>query len=308
MSSVLLRACALILVIILGITFRQTGFIPDNAGDTVKKLLIYGTLPCAIVTNMSKMESVSGALVFLLIFGIIANVIMIVLGAVLTRKRGREAAILLMFSLPAFNIGSFGLPFVQSFLPAAGIAAVSAFDVGNSIMCVGGTYAIVSEYTSEEKHGFHPLSILKKLVTSPPLVAYVGMFLLKTANVSIPDPVLRLIEPAASANPFIAMMMIGLLFHLEFRKDYLGDIFQMLALRHVFSILASLLVWFVFPIDPVMKKALIVVLFAPMSVVAPAYTGMCGGDEGKASAANSLSILCGVIEITILLLFMGTAG
>ena len=42
-----------------------------------------------------------------------------------------------------------------------------------------------------------------------------------------------------------------------------------------------------------------------MSVVAPVFTGLCGGNEGMASAADSISILLSIIEITLLLVMMG---
>ena len=42
-----------------------------------------------------------------------------------------------------------------------------------------------------------------------------------------------------------------------------------------------------------------------MSVIAPVFTGLCGGDEGKASAADSITIVLSVVEITLLLVVMG---
>jgi hypothetical protein len=42
-----------------------------------------------------------------------------------------------------------------------------------------------------------------------------------------------------------------------------------------------------------------------MSAVAPAFTGMCGGDEGMASCTNSLSILCSLVVITTLIGVLG---
>ena len=46
------------------------------------------------------------------------------------------------------------------------------------------------------------------------------------------------------------------------------------------------------------RQTLVLVCFGPISAIAPAYTGMCGGDEGLASCANSLSIICSMIVMT----------
>ena len=47
------------------------------------------------------------------------------------------------------------------------------------------------------------------------------------------------------------------------------------------------------------------VIMIAVSAVAPAYVGMCHGDEGMAGCVNSLSMLCSLVTITGLLAFMG---
>ena len=100
-----------------------------------------------------------------------------------------------MLTLPAYNIGSFCLPFIQSFLPAIGSVTACVFDVGNSVVCTGGSYAFVSEYVSGSKNGINMGHFAKRLVTSPPLMTYVVMFALSLAHVPIPEQVLTFISP-----------------------------------------------------------------------------------------------------------------
>lgn len=56
MFSVLMRAFSFTLIIIIGIVMKSTGFVPKDAGASVKKFLIYVTLPASIITNFSAME------------------------------------------------------------------------------------------------------------------------------------------------------------------------------------------------------------------------------------------------------------
>ena len=107
------------------------------------------------------------------------------------------------------------------------------------------------------------------------------------------------------ANTFVAMLMLGLLFHIEFKKEYMGEIFKLIGIRHIFAAVCAVIFYFVLPFDLVIRQTLVLLCFAPMSAVAPAYTGMCGGDEGMASCANSVSILCSLVVITALLAIMG---
>lgn len=308
MFSVLVRAFSFTLVIVIGIVMRSTGLVSKDAGASVKKFLIYVTLPSAIITNFAAIEEMGVEMLIIALLGIVVNVIMIAVGAVITRKKSKGEQALNMLCLPAFNIGAFCLPFVQSFLPALGSVTACMFDVGNSVMCTGGTYAFVAEYTSassEKKKGIDLKSFTKRLITSPPLVTYVVMFFLSVIHFDMPQVVLTLIEPMAKANTFVAMLMLGLLFHVEFKKEYMGEIAKIVVLRHIFAVVCAAALYFLLPFEPVIRQTLVLTCFAPMSAVAPAYTGMCGGDEGMASCANSVTILCSLVTITALLAIMG---
>lgn len=308
MAQVLLRAGALALVVFIGILLRSFHIVDENAGTVVKKILIYVSLPAAIVVNFSAISAVGAEMLAVTGLGILANIIMVLVGMVLTKKQSRREQVLQMMCLPAYNIGAFCLPFVQSFLPALGSVAACMFDVGNSFMCTGVTYAFVAEYTSETRQGIRIKDILKRLFSSVPLDAYILMFFLAVCGLSVPEAVLTLLQPMASANAFVAMMMLGLLFHLEMKREYLGKVLRILAIRHVFAVIFALGFYFLLPFDLVIRQTLVLICFAPMSAVAPAFTGICGGDEGMASCANSLTIICSLITITALIAVMGLNG
>ncbi len=306
MFTVLLRAVSFTFIIVIGIIMRSTGGASKSAGDFIKKVLLYVTLPSTIITNFSAIEDMGIEMVLVALLGSLANIAMIVVGLFLTKKRSKEDQAMYMLCLPAYNIGAFSLPFVQSFLPALGSVATCMYDVGNSILCTGGTYAFVSEYISDnKKNGIDLKSFGKRLITSPPLVTYVVMFVLSILHFKMPQMILTFVEPMYKANTFVAMLMLGILFHVEFKREYMMEIAKIVGIRHVFAIICALLFYFVLPFDPIIKQTLTIISFAPMSVVAPAYTGMCGGDEGMASCANSVTILCSLVEITALLALMG---
>ena len=49
-----------------------------------------------------------------------------------------------MLNFSGYNIGAFTLPFIQNFLGSFGVIAICMFDVGNSISCTGGSYALTT--------------------------------------------------------------------------------------------------------------------------------------------------------------------
>ena len=87
MFSVLMRAFSFTLIIIIGIVMKSTGFVPKDAGASVKKFLIYVTLPASIITNFSAIEDMGFNMLIIATLGILLNVIMIAVGALITRRK-----------------------------------------------------------------------------------------------------------------------------------------------------------------------------------------------------------------------------
>lgn len=82
MFSVLMRAFSFtLIIIIIGIVMKSTGFVPKDAGASVKKFLIYVTLPASIITNFSAIEDMGFNMLIIAALGILLNVIMIAVGA-----------------------------------------------------------------------------------------------------------------------------------------------------------------------------------------------------------------------------------
>lgn len=305
MGNVLLRALALVSVIFLAMYLHHIKFLSDEAGTVTKKILMYITLPCTIITNFSKTSFLDYSMLILIFLGISTNAIMIIIGALITKNKSSCETAIFMNCLPAYNIGAFCLPYIQSFLPTIGSITACMFDAGNSIMCTGGTYAITAEYLSDKNTKFNPLAFLKRIVSSAPLMTYLFMIILSLLRIKIPTEVITFLSPATSANTFIAMFMIGLLFKIEMNRSYLLGIVKIIIIRQVSSIIFALFFYFCLPFDLIIRQTLVIICFAPMSVVAPVFTGLCGGDEGMASAADSISILISIVEITLLLVIMG---
>ncbi|MDD3220498.1 MAG: hypothetical protein PHC41_15270 [Lachnospiraceae bacterium] len=305
MFSVLLRAFSFTFIILIGIMLRSKKIVGEQAGDAVKKVMLNITLPAVIITNFAANSNISMDMILLAVLGLVFSVFMVWVGVVLSRRKTKAEQALYILSLPSYNIGAFCLPFVQGFLPSIGSVVACTFDVGNSIMCTGGTYAFTVEYTGENKGGVDIKEFFKKLVTSPPLMVNIVMFVLTLAHIKLPEPVITFIEPISRANTFMAMLMLGLLFHLELKRDYLKDVMVIVGLRYLFAVITALGIYYFLPFDLIIRQTLVLVCFAPMSAAAPAYTGMCGGDEGKSSCANSITIICSLVIITTLIAVMG---
>lgn len=305
MFSILLRALSFTFIILIGMFMKKTGMVKAGAGETVKKILINVTLPAAIIVNFSAVDEIGAKMALIVLLGLGLNILVMMLGAFCSRRKGREMQALYMLNLQGYNIGTFCLPFVQSFLPAIGTVAACMFDAGNSIMCTGGAYAFTSSYLAKEKQGFDVKSFAKKLFSSAPLVSYVGMFFLSLAGIRLPEGITQFLSPIAAANTFMAMLMLGLIFHIELRREYIKEVTILLALRYILAAVFSVVIYCFLPFELAVRQTLVLVCFAPIGVLMPAFTGKCRSDEGMAGCANSLSILCSLVFLTSLITLFG---
>ena len=158
----------------------------------------------------------------LLILALIAiaaasNLALLLLGLRLTKGRDPETQAVYGLNISSYNIGTFVLPFVQSFLPAAALVGVSMFDAGNALMCVGGTYAIASGIVGKnDRPGLGP--VIRKTFTSVPLWSYMIMMVISAAHLTLPRVILTFADIVGGANGFLAMLMLGIGFELKLPK------------------------------------------------------------------------------------------
>ena len=67
-----------------------------------------------------------------------------------------------------------------------GVAYLCMFDVGNSIMCLGGSYAFAGSVASSNQK-LTPKTVIKKLFSSIPFDVYLLIFVLALFKISIPS-------------------------------------------------------------------------------------------------------------------------
>ena len=99
--------------------------------------------------------------------------------------------------------------------------------------------------------------------------------------------------------------MVGAMFRVEAKPEYLWSAVRVLGVRLVASLVLAVAVFWLAPFSLAVRQGLAIMVFAPISVIAPAFTEKCGGDEGLASFINSLSILLGVAGMLAAVFVLG---
>ena len=284
MNDILYRAAAYLLIIALGVFLKKVGFFHEQDFRTLAKILLNITLPCAIIYSFSKVDfqisllTVTGLSLFV-------GILMMFIAFFTSRMTGKKENIPFdILNLSGYNIGNFCLPFAQSFLEPLSLLGITLFDMGNA---------------------FYSLKTMgRALSRSTPFLVYFGMLIVLILGIPIPRLVLSVTQIGSNANAFTAMLMIGVGFKLNIKKDGISHVIRILFTRYAVTISFAAIAFFYLPFPLQIRQALVLAFLSPIASACPAYTDALGEDYELSSTINSISMLISIGLITAALIVM----
>lgn len=302
MLDILTRAGSFIAIIILGYVLKKIGFFKQEDFTILSRITIRITLPATIITSFAG-KQIDTAMLSLTFLAIGCGLIYVAIGYLMNRKSSKEQQAFEMLNLPGYNIGTFVIPFAQSFLGPLGVIAVSLFDTGNAVICLGGAFSLACMV--KDGTGFSVKRILLALGKSVPFVFYISMLILNLLKIQLPEMVLSTAGIIGNANAFMAMLMIGVGFKLEGNKSQIKTIVRLLSIRYGIATILALIFYFVLPFDIQVRQALVILVYSPIGSAIPGFTGEMKGDVGLSSALNSIAMVISIaITVTLLLVML----
>lgn len=301
MADILVKAGCYIAIILLGMGLRRIGFFKKEDFNVLAKIVIRITLPAAIIVSAAGRQ-ISVSMLTITLLGMGGGVIYMALGYLMNRRGSADQKAFGLLNMAGYNIGNFALPFTQSFLGPTGVVTTSLFDVGNAFVCLGTAYGIATAVKQGGKLDLRPVG--KALIRSVPFLTYVITTVMSLLRIPFPEPVVSLAQIIGNANAFLAMLMIGVGFHLEADRQQLGKVAKMLAVRFGVAAVLAAVYYFALPFDLNTRQTLVILAFSPVSTATPGFTADLGEDVGLSSAINSISIICSIVIIVALLLIM----
>lgn len=300
MLIVLSKALAFVLIILIGYICKRRGVFAPTDYQLVSKIVLNITLPCAVISSFAHFQ-LDLSLLAAVALGLSGNCVMIFIALMLTRRETLAAKIFYIFSLAGYNIGCFTLPFAQAFLTPFAVVALCMFDVGNSIMCTGMTYALTAScigYADGHKDRFSMKSIAEKLLHSAPFVVYISMLLLALAGVQFPKSVYTFTDIVGAANPFLSMLMIGMMFEIKLDKQAMGYVKELFSVRYLISLVCAGAFIYFAPFKQEVNYVIALAFMAPCTIIGPIFVEKLGGNVQLASLFNSMTIITSVILFT----------
>lgn len=301
MLDILVRAACFVAIIVLGFVLKKLGVFKDSDFSVLANVTLKITLPAAVITNFANKELDVGMLL-LIVLAIVCGFVYVGLGFLLNVRSSKSARAFEILNLPGYNIGCFALPFVQTFLGPAGVMAACLFDVGNGLICLGGSFSIASMVKDGTK--FSLKRMVRTLSKSVPFLCFVIMPILCLLHVPIPSPITTLTGTISNANAFCAMLMIGVGFKLSADKTQIGKILRILLIRFGVAAVLAVLAYQFLPFSEEVRKAVVLLMFSPIGSAIPPFTAELKEDVGLSSAINSISIICSVVLMVSILLVL----
>lgn len=300
MAEIMIKAMGFVLVILIAFFLKKINVLEKRDGLTIATIIMNVTLPCALLTNASGI-TIDQSMIIILLIGLGSNIIMLLIAYLFSKKESGLQQGYYMINCSGYNIGNFVMPFVQSFFPGMGVAYLCMFDVGNSIMCLGGSYAFAGSVASS-KQKLTPIMVIKKLFSSIPFDVYLLIFVLALFKISLPQPVLSIASFIGAGNGFLAMFMIGLLLEIKIDPQEMKIVFKTLFIRLFFGAILMLIVYFCMPIPLLARKIIVLAMAAPLTTVSAVFSKNIGYHRDAPAIASSISIIISILVLVILII------
>jgi len=309
MTDILCQAAAYLLLVFLGAALKKKGFFKESDFKTLAKILANITLPCAIIYSYSHI-TLEVSLLVLTLFSAVCGFVLLFIGTAEARIFGKKRDIVFdTINISGYNVGNFCIPFVQGFLSPASLLGIYLFDSGNAIIANGSSKALAAVFQNRLKNTGkeveNPLrTILHTLSHSVPFVTYVVMSIVSLLRIPVPKLIVSFASLGSLANPFVAMLMIGVGFKLQIQREHIPHVVRLILIRYTFSISMAAFSYLVLPFALEIRQALVLAFLSPIASIHPSYTADLGEDYALASTVNSISMLLSISLITAALLFL----
>lgn len=283
-----------------GYVLKRIGLFDAHDARTLSAIIMKITLPAAIIKGFSGVDF-TAALVRIAAVTVVLNAVMMGAGVLFSRGKPAAERGLCVLNSNTFNCGNFAMPFLSNVVSAESFAGICMFDMANAVFTYGPNMALAQKVMKSGKSRITPGSILRRMFREPTWDVYFILIVLTLAGVSLPDFVMRVANLAGSANSFLAMLCIGVMFEPRLPKNDVKLVAGILARRYLICAVFACYAYFFLPVPAEMARTTAIVLMAPIANCAAIISVENGCDGTSAAAINSLSMVISIVCMMTLL-------
>lgn len=228
----------ILLLLLIGYSLKRLPAFPKETASVLTSFVIYVSLPALILVQIPKIPFSSEMLVpSLMPWAMLAISAALVLMCAKIFNWSRQITGALMLLVPLGNTSFLGIPMVEAFFGEAMIPYALLYDQVGTFLALA-TYGsiILAVYSEQEKADFR--SILKKIVTFPPLIALLVAF--GSYYFPFPAEMISMLESLAATLIPLVIIAVGLRIEFQFEKQHLSPMVMGLGIKLLVAPLLAL--------------------------------------------------------------------
>ncbi|MDA8437583.1 MAG: hypothetical protein M0Z51_01825 [Propionibacterium sp.] len=301
MLVILAKAVALVVIVAVGFTIKRLGWAKASDFALLSSIVLRVTLPAALLTYFNGFDIGTGLLTISLI-GVLVNVVQQAVGYILARGKPRADRAFAVLNSGSYNIGAFAMPYIAGVLGPGPVLYLSMFDIGNSVGAAGVGYGWGMTLAQEGRIGV--AGVLRRVARSHLLWVYLGLTVFRLAGLHLPGVILTLTSTIGAANPFLAMLMIGVGLEVRLHPSKYRLAARFLAVRYALNKAMALVVWYLLPFNQDVRRVIAVLLFAPVAAMISGFTASASLDVESSAFITSVSIVVAIVVMPVLLMVL----
>lgn len=298
MLEIVTRALALVAILGVGLGVKRLGWVSKDDFGLFSRLVLGITLPCALLTSFNDYR-LEVALLGLTALGLAITLAQQGIGYALAARRGRREQAFAVLNSGSYNIGAFATPYLSGFMGPQAMIYSTLFDIGNAFAAAGVGYGWGMALSGDP--GAHRWrDTVRTLGRSPVFVTYLALLAMRLLDLRLPDPVITFTSIVGAANPFLAMLMIGIGLELRLHRSKYVAAARHLAVRYAFSALAGWACWTLLPLPVEARLVVVMLLFAPIAAMMAGFTGQAKLDVELSAFMTSVTLVVAVVAMPLL--------
>jgi malate permease and related proteins len=291
-------------LIAMGYLLKRFNYVSEQDGKILSKFLMHSTFPALLVLSMSKVV-LDMSLLMLPFIAIITGTIMLVIAWYVLRSYPNNQRGVLMMGVGAFNTGLFGFPIFEGLFGKTGLDYAIMFDIGVTPMCFAVLYPLAAYFSDNHKNGLAKGAIVRKIVSSPPVIAVTAGLLINIFNIEIPTVCNGILDILAKGNKPIVLLLMGIYLSFELNKKQRFSIYKVLIVRYLVGILSAIILYFTIPTQYVMlRNVLMLCMVLPIGMTILPFSDEMNLDTRLAGTLLNVSLIVSFVLMWGLMLLI----
>jgi malate permease and related proteins len=276
-------------IIAVGYSVKRMGFITENDGKTVSKLLMHTTFPALMLVSTMRIKLEPHLFIIPLAVLVLAGILLGIAWLVF-QKYPNDLRGLLTMAAGGFNVGLFAFPIVEGIWGREGLVYAILFDIGNTIVVFGFIYTIGSYFSVKGNGSVDFKLILKKIARLMPLQGTLIGLTINALSIPVSPIITDFLEVLAKGNKPLVLLLMGIYLSFSFDKKQLVAASKVLAIRYAVGFLAVVLLCFFIP-HSLLQSVLIACVVLPVGLTLLPFSDDLNYDSRMAGLLVNLSLV-----------------